>query len=368
MKEVINKIFLLFIVFVCFDSLASTIGIATGNKTIDGRPLLFKNKDRVDNYPSDVNYYDGIETYFSYVFQQNDGQDHTRARMGINSVGFGIVYSDSENLEGASTGPYGSQLTALALKTCVTIEDFRNLLNDTNGARRAHNHFAVIDSTGKGSMFEVDGFSYIEIPVIDSIGTMANTAKYHPSRGTPASGSTSPQREARALYLLSHGSEEGLDYKYFTNEIIKDFSETQEDENKMPVGQYLTNPVLSRYKTVVGGVIKGILNGDNPTIGNNMWLCLSEPSLTIALPFFGNVNYVPAFIRSSATGEGMAGSSDKVRQLVYNYSSGRYSDRYIDTQVLMEIRDYNYKIQDSLFNSYEQNTILWKEQSNDQVE
>ncbi|MEN8192102.1 MAG: T9SS type A sorting domain-containing protein, partial [Bacteroidota bacterium] len=33
-----------------------------------------------------------------------------------------------------------------------------------------------------------------------------------------------------------------------------------------------------------------------------------------------------------------------------------------------EIRDYNYKIQDSLFNSYEQNTILWKEQSNDQVE
>ena len=57
-------------------SIASTVGIATGNKTINGRPLLFKNKDRTNNYPSDVNYYQGSSGEYSYVFQVNDGQNH----------------------------------------------------------------------------------------------------------------------------------------------------------------------------------------------------------------------------------------------------------------------------------------------------
>ncbi|MCP5064050.1 MAG: T9SS type A sorting domain-containing protein [Ignavibacteriae bacterium] len=353
------KILVVIVLLSLSNLFASTIGIATGNKTVDGRPLLFKNKDQTDNYPEDVNYYNGGDNYYSYVFQQDDGQDHTRARMGINNVGFGIVYSDSENLEGASSGPYGSQLTATALKTCSTIEEFRDILNDTNSERRVHNHFAVIDSTGKGAMFEVDGYSFVEIPIVDSIGTMANTAKYHPSRTVPSSGSTSPQREARAIYLLSHGPTEGLDYKYFTNEIIKDFSENQDDEDSMPVGQYLTNPVLSRYKTSIGGVIKGVLPGDNVLIESAMWLCLSEPSLTIALPFFTNVTSIPSFIRSNASGDGMAGSSDRVRELIYNYSSGRYSDRYADTYDLMRIREHTFRIQDSLFISYEKNLPIW---------
>ncbi|MCF6270343.1 MAG: T9SS type A sorting domain-containing protein [Melioribacteraceae bacterium] len=363
MKNLIIKILVLFTALAFFNSFASTVGIATGNKTVDGRPLLFKNKDQTDNYPEDVNYYNGGYDYYSYVFQQEDGQNHTRARMGINNVGFGIVYSDSENLKGASSGPYGSQLTAIALKTCSTINDFRELLNDTNNERKAHNHFAIIDSTGKGAMFEVDGFSYIEIPIIDSIGVMANTAKFHPNRTAPSSGSTSPQREARALYLLSHAPAEGLDYKYFTDEIIKDFSKTQQDEDNMPVGQYSTNPVLSRYKTSIGGVIKGVLPNDNVLVESAMWLCLSEPSLTIALPFFTNVTSIPSFIRSNSSGDGMAGSSDRVRRLVYNYSGGRYSDRYADTYDLLRIREHTFRIQDSLLNSYKKNLPIWIEQS-----
>lgn len=356
------KILFLFVFCIFFNSFASTVGIATGNRTIDGRPLLFKNKDQ-KTYPQDVNYFNGGNIYYSYVFQQDDGQDHTRARMGINTVGFGIVYSDSENLEGASSGPSGSQLAAIALKSCATIDDFKNLLDETSGARRVHNHFALIDSTGSGAMFEVDGYSYIEIPIIDSIGTMANTAKYHPNRTEPASGSTSPQREARAMSLLLGAPTEGLDYKYFVNEIIKDFSETQEDEDNMPVGQYFTNPVLSRYKTAIGGVIKGVLPEDNVLVESTMWLCLGEPSSTIALPFFTNLTEIPEFIRSYAENDGMSGSSDRVRELVYDYRLGRYSDRYADTNDLVRILEYTFQIQDSLFDSYEKQKTIWLEQS-----
>jgi len=338
---------------------ASTIGIATGNATVDGRPLLFKNKDRSDNYPSDVNFYESSGSEYSYVFQQNHGQNHERARMGINSVGFGIVYTTSENLDGAGSGPYGSQFSAIALKTCSTIQKFRDLLDSTNGDRRVHEHFGIVDSSGSGSLFEVDGYSYIEIQIVDSIGTMANTAKYHPSAGPPANGSTSPDREARAEYLLTLGPGEGLDYQYFVDEIIKDFSHTQQDEDNMPVGQYYTNPVLSRYKTAAGGVIKGVKPDDDPEIEGCMWLCLSEPSLSIALPFFANSPEIPNVVRADAEGDGMAGSSDRLRQLVYDYTQGRYDDRYADTYKLMEIRENTYLIQDSMFTAYDTLLSRW---------
>jgi len=354
-----NKFIFIFI-FCSSLSIASTVGIATGNKTVDGRPILFKNKDRSDNYPSDVNFHRGSGGDYSYVFQVNDGQSHTRARMGINSVGFGIVYSTSENLSGANTGPYASQFSATALKTCSTIQDFRNMLNSTNGSRKVHEHFAIIDSSGAGSMFEVDGYSWIEIQIVDSIGTMANTAKYHPSAGPPASGSTSPHREARAEYLLTHGDSSGLDYQYFVNEIIKDYCETQIIENSMPIGQYRTNPVLSRYKTACGGVIKGCKPSDEPLIESMMWLALHEPSSTIALPFSPNVDEVFDFVRPFSTGQGMAGSSDRVRSLVYDYTNGRYSDQYADTFTLVDIRSRTFPLQDSLFIKYENELSLWR--------
>jgi hypothetical protein len=347
--------------FLLSNLVASTIGIATGKTTVDGRPLLFKNKDRTDNYPSDVNFYEGSVSEYSYVFQQNHGQNHEYARMGINTVGFGIVYTTSENLFGAETGLYGSQFSAIALKSCSTIQDFRDLLDSTNGERRIHEHFGIIDSSGNGSLFEVDGYAYIEIPIEDSIGTMANTAKYHPSAGPPAVGSTSPDREARAEFLLTHGPAEGLDFKYFVNEIIKDFSHSQEDEDSMPVGQYFTNPVLSRYKTAAGCAIKGVKPGDNPQIDGCMWLCLSEPSLSVALPFFSNSPDIPDVIRADAAGDGMAGSSDRMRQLIYDYAQGRYSDRYADTYKLMEIRQHVFPIQDSLFTAYDSLLPEWRE-------
>ncbi|KAA3662443.1 MAG: T9SS C-terminal target domain-containing protein, partial [Calditrichaeota bacterium] len=270
-----------------------------------------------------------------------------------------IVYSTSENREGAGTGMSGSEFAARALKTCSTIQQFRDLLNATDGKRRVHEHYAIIDSSGSGSMFEVDGYTWVEIAIVDSIGTMANTAKYHPSAGPPVNKSTSPDREARAEYLLTHGPENGLNYHYFVQDIIKDYCRTQLDEDFMPIGQYYTNPVLSRYKTAIGGVIRGVIPGDNPEIMASMWLCLSEPSLSVALPFFNNTGEVPDFIRSFAQGQGMAGSSDRVRQLIYDYTHGRYFDYFADTFVLVDVQSQTAVIQDSLFKSYEENLPSW---------
>ncbi len=350
----------LFILFFGSLLIASTIGIATGNKTVDGRPLLFKTKDRKDNYPSDVDYYSGSDLYYAYVFQKNDGNDHTRARMGINTAGFGSVYTTSENLSGVGFGPSGSQFAALALKRCGSIQQFRELLAETAGARDVHEHYAIIDSSGCGALYEVDGQTHVEIPIIDGYGAMANTAKYHPNAGPPASGSTSPEREARVNFLLLHGPEHGLDYRYFVNEIMKDYCTTQTDEDKMPVGQYKTNAVISRYKTAAACVIKGCQPGDDPVMESIMWLSLGEPSLAVAVPFFTHTPTILTDIRCDAAGDGMAGSIDRMRTLIYDYSDGRYADLYADTYALVDIRSKTFSIQDSMSVSYDAQLPFWR--------
>ncbi len=339
---------------------ASTIGVATGSCTVDGRPLLFKNRDRTDAWPPDVIFYLGLAGEYSFVYHNTYSHGHTQARMGINTAGFGIGNTDSENLQGAGVGMNNGELIMHALKYCATIQDFRNMLDSTNGARRVHAHIGVIDSTGAGSLFEVDGFTYVELMVVDSAATMANTAKFHPNAGPPASGSTSPQREGRVAELFSLAPNGVMDYRYFVEEIMQDFSETQAIENMMPVGQYLTNPVISRYKTVAGAVIRGCKPGDNPLIESTMWLAMGEPSLSIVLPFFPNVPVTFAFVRPTAGDGGMAGSTDRMRQLVYSYANGRYGDHWADTYRLVDIRSYTFPLEDSLFHNYEQQLPVWR--------
>jgi len=168
--------------------------------------------------------------------------------------------------------------------------------------------------------------------------------------------------------LLTHGDSTGLDYAYFVDEIIKDYCETQSIEDAMPIGQYRTNPVLSRYKTACGGVIKGCKPGDEPLIESIMWLALHEPSSTIALPFSPNVDEVYDFVRPSSAGQGMPGASDRMRMLVYDYTNGRYSDQYADTYNLVDIRNNTFPLQDSLFVRYEQDLSLWRLMSASQAE
>jgi hypothetical protein len=349
-----------FIIGLIVPVLSSTLGIATGNKTVDGRPLLFKTRDRTDAYPADVAYYAGGSGEYSFVFHKNYNQDHTQVRQAINTEGLGIGIANSENLTANGNGPNAAELLSITMKTCATIQDFRDLLNSTNGTRSQPAHIAIIDALGAGSMFEISGDSWVETPVVDDVYSLANTAVVHPDAGPPVSGSTSADRTARAMYLMNNGPAQGLDYKYFVKDVMQDFCHDQADEDAMPVGQYETNAVLSRYKTASGCVIKSCIPGDDPLIEGVMWLALSEPSLSIAIPFFANVEQIEDFILHTAPNDGFPGSFDDARRTVYNYENNRYGDRTADTYRLVEIRTMTFPIEDSLFTAYDENLGLWR--------
>ena len=92
--------------------LATTIGIASGQATANGRPLLWTNLDSDDSQVS-VAYFHGARFQFLGVIPPNDT---TTVWMGVNSAGLALVSSVSVGLEGDSTGQSGQFLkTALGL-------------------------------------------------------------------------------------------------------------------------------------------------------------------------------------------------------------------------------------------------------------
>ncbi|MEE9465138.1 MAG: FlgD immunoglobulin-like domain containing protein, partial [Candidatus Neomarinimicrobiota bacterium] len=83
-------------------------------------------------------------------------------------------------------------------------------------------------------------------------------------------------------------------------------------------------------------------------------------SLSVALPFMPNAGAVFDFVRPASAGEGMPGSSDRVRRHIYDYTNGRYDDQHANTKVLEDVRSTTFAIEDSLFHSYSDSLAVWR--------
>jgi hypothetical protein len=184
------------------DAEACTIAIATGGATVDGRPVLWKNRDffgRPDTWQAILFWHEPtgqelsaaypITDSFSYVAvsdrgDRSDPQDVAETlyypRMGANEKGLAVVSAQAHTLEDdiqedmvgdSSQDPQGIRnggLNHWLLSRCETITDVEQLLTDTNDgggyngstARNTASLIAVIDRFGGAAIFEVDGNSF----------------------------------------------------------------------------------------------------------------------------------------------------------------------------------------------------------------
>jgi len=145
---------------------------------------------------------------------------------------------------------------------------------------------------------------------------------------------------------------------------MKDYCTKQSHEDMMPIGQYETNAVISRYKIAAACVIKGGKSGDDPLVESIMLLVLGEPSFSLAVPLLPNAADILSGIKIDSEGDGMAGSIDRMRALIYDYSSGRYADRYADTDVLVDLRFETFPLQDTMSASYDRLLPVWRTMDN----
>lgn len=165
-----NKVLLILILVIIAKGiiLPCTTAIVSGKATIDGRPLLLKNRDSDELQNKLVSFSEG-EFNFIGVVNSSDTKN-SQVWSGFNNYGFAIMNSASYNLKGDDTTSLSDLegfIMKKALAECKTVDDFEKLLNTLGKPLGVEANFGVIDAQGGAAYFEVNNFKYVKFDVND---------------------------------------------------------------------------------------------------------------------------------------------------------------------------------------------------------
>lgn len=281
---------------------ACTTAVITGKATADGRPLLWKSRDTKGLPRNEVIVYEAGTLRVLAVI--ND-EDRDQVWMGVNSAGFCIENSLSRDLDvkGETKGPGNGGIMKMALETCATVEDFRQLLERTNETgRKTDGNFGVIDAAGGAALFEAGPRTYhmfdANDPEVAPLGyivrsNFATTAQGTPPAPDPASLAVpySGERYSRACRLIESRRGTDLDVGFMLRNLCRDmadpagspFAGTVNGPAGEPPETVSTTSTISRTTTVSAAVFHGVKPGEDPLL-TTMWVLLGDPKFTIAVP------------------------------------------------------------------------------------
>ncbi len=336
------KIFLCFFFFCSAVASAQeecTVAVVSGKATVDGRPLLWKNRDTsyLDN---EVSYF--ADGKYAYIGVINTG-DRTQVWMGVNSAGFAIMNSESQDLEGDTLDAEGYFMKQ-ALMECATADEFEQLLLKTNATgRETKANFGVIDAKGGAMFFEAGNHTFTKFdannPDIAPQGFIvrANFAM----TAVDTSKSYGQVRYKRADELFEKFvAEKSLSYKVILRDIARDLKNEitnpyplpfHGQENDKPIGFIRTHHSINRFRTASCAVFHGVLPHENPAL-TTMWVILGEPVCGVAIPLWVSAGRVP----NSLDGD----PNSLLNDLIQNIEKQAYPNtclfRYLDTSVLVK--------------------------------
>ena len=108
------------------------LSTVSGKVTLDGRPLLWKNRD-TDYLRNHVAYVKGEKYDFIADVNSDNFPDLKEAWVGTNSAGFALMNTQSYNLvevkDGEERGAANGRIIYRALEVCATVEDFCHFLD-----------------------------------------------------------------------------------------------------------------------------------------------------------------------------------------------------------------------------------------------
>ncbi|MBD1378939.1 C45 family peptidase [Metabacillus arenae] len=206
---------LIFVLFPYHKGFASSSAISTGDSTIDGRPVAWKNRDHwstPDGWKVIPYYYEADQTsfgtgdryksrfnYMGVTAKGSSGIDPITSTQvpwaGANDKGLGLVqvaghsltssfaqengFPISQDLEKGMTGGY---LNHLILSRAEHIDEVEQILRDTNegggfnqsSARNTSTIISVFDRWGNAATFEIDGDSFTRDNVTKEYAQNAN--------------------------------------------------------------------------------------------------------------------------------------------------------------------------------------------------
>lgn len=266
-----------------------TVGVAVGRATVDGRPLLWKNRDTRSRNNS-LHLFNGRKLNFVAII--NSG-DTTQVWMGVNTAGFAIMNAESRDMEGDKYDGEGFFMKR-ALAVCRNVADFEKLLVTTNKTGRTTTaNFGVIDAGGNGAIFETGNHTFTKFDAAEAkLGYIVRTnyaltgvkkecygyeRKY---RAEELFRTAVRQNKLSANYILQNVSRDLLNDR--ANPYPLPFSGRQDS---LPPGALYTNNSINRFRTASVAVFHGIAGAENPQL-TEMWVILGEPVCGIAFPVF----------------------------------------------------------------------------------
>ena len=312
-----------------------SIGVASGNATSDGRPLVWKTRDYSSAPNNEVKY----NTSFRYKFiSVSNAGSSTYAWMGLNEHGFAIVNTLSSDLHAGSSGPSNGAFMRDVLGNCKTVAAFRHYLDSTNrSGRKTHADFGVIDSTGEAAIFETSGSNYWEFNADDSPHGYVVRTNFSMTGG----GSSGIERYNRSSDLMAgFYAGDSLNLKSILRYQMRDFSDFDSNPVSVPFphqwstgipnGYINTSKSICRNSSVSAAVIHGVLPSEQAGL-STMWTILGQPASSVALPYWPIVSTPP-----EADGEFTAPLCNIARQIRSTLFDFASDDEYINSYKLRD--------------------------------
>ncbi len=340
MKQRICILICLMVGFIA-PAIACTSAIIGAELSPYGRPMLWKHRD-TSNIDNKVEYVAPGPEGFGYtgLFNASD-RNLQECWTGFNSEGFAIMNTASYNLKDDKVPEKDMDkegfLMSKALRTCVTVDDFANLLDSLPRPMGVEANFGVIDATGAGAYFETNNHSYIRIDLADAPDHMLVRTNYsHCGRPNEGYGFV---REANALHHLQPAAERhDVTPEFLTETLSRTFYHSLMDKDMadgLEEGWIIDQDFIPRFKSCATIVIEGCVPAEKgiPKDGGKeyvMWTGLGYPPCADIYP----VTQGPEGIHSDLRGiqpNGHSKASDlskKRRDEVFpkHYGNG---DKYI---------------------------------------
>lgn len=300
---------------------ACTTAVISGRVTRDGRPILWKNRDYASAPRNEVVLLtDGTYRVLAVV---NAGSRKS-VWMGTNEAGLCMENSLSTDLDDADDdqGLGNGSFMRLALQTCATVQEVKQLLEQTNASGRTTTaNFGVIDAQGGAAIFETGPNSFEMFDANDpavapegylvrsNFSTVAQELPSSPSESS-VSELRSGDRYARACRLLEGAPDGSIDVAYLIHYVTRDLAgpslealpgSLNADSGTLPEWIPTAN-TISRSTTVSAAVFHGVKANEDPRF-TTMWVALGDPKFSVAVPCWASLESIADELQGEDGGE-----------------------------------------------------------------
>ena len=269
--------------------------VVSGKYTVNGRPLLWKNRD-TRTLNNKLVYFNDGKYAFAGVVNSNDTLNKN-VWMGMNSAGFAIINTVSYNLNLADTGikqsGHEGWLMKTALANCGSLEDFEHLLDTLSRPTHMTTNLGAIDAHGGAAYYELGFFGYTKLDANDpkvapmgyivhtnysftgDMGIGAGYIRYatidRQFRDAMTSGKMSAQ------YILQEGS------RCLKHSLTGVDLSVPDDGNAGDRKMVWFEDFIPRKSTASAVVIEGVKPGESPSL-TTMWTVLGFPLTSVVVP------------------------------------------------------------------------------------